>query len=167
MEKDRDVLLVDTDNANPSLSRQLGLLDRPGLFDVINDASIALKDAICRTELPGLYLLPAGRTATDSLERLNSERCRQVIGEILAMLAGGIVILDAPPLLMTNEAPAVAALAGQFLLVVEAGVTPRSTVSKSLEALDQQKPIGLILNKAPGHGELGSYYSYYNQSGPA
>ncbi|TFG82668.1 MAG: hypothetical protein E4H19_12750 [Chromatiales bacterium] len=73
-----------------------------------------------------------------------------------------------PPLLVTNEAPAVAALAGQYLLIVEAGVTSRSSVSKSLELLDEQKPVGLVLNKAPGYGELGSYYyAYPAQNGSA
>lgn len=160
MEKDRTVLLVDTDSANPSLTRQFGLQGEPGLFDVINDSKVALKQAICRTDVPGLYVLPAGRTASDSLERLNSDRCREALAEILANHPGGVVILDAPPLLVTNEAPAVAALAGQFLLVVASGVTPKSTITKSLELLDETKPIGLILNKATGHGELGSYYPY-------
>jgi len=167
MEKDREVLLVDTDNANPTLSRQLGLLGKPGLYDVLIDSSATLEDAILKTDLPGLYVLPAGGTATDSLERLNSARCRKAMADILTIHPGAIVILDSPPLLMTNEAPAVAALAGQYLLIVEAGVTPRSAVSRSVELLDQQKPIGLILNKAPGFGDLGSYYYYYAaQSGP-
>jgi Mrp family chromosome partitioning ATPase len=161
MEKDRTVLLVDTDSANPSLTRQLGLSGRPGLFDIIHDPDLTLADVVCRTDVPGLFVLPAGRSASDSLERLNSERCREVLAQGLANHPGGIVILDAPPLLITNEAPAVAALAGQYLLVVAAGVTPRSTVGKSLELLDEQKPIGLILNKAPTYGELGSYYGSY------
>jgi Mrp family chromosome partitioning ATPase len=160
-EKDRTVLVVDTDNANPSLTRQFGLLGQPGLYDVIHDSELTLDDVICPTDVPGLFVLPAGRQVNDSLERLNSDRCREVLTEGLAKHPGGIVILDAPPLLVTNEAPAVAALAGQYLLIVEAGVTSRSSVSKSLELLDEQKPIGLVLNKAPGYGELGSYYYAY------
>ena len=160
-EKDRTVLIVDTDNANPSLTRQFGLLGRRGLYDVIHDPGLTLDDVMCPTDVPGLFVLPAGRQASDSLERLNSERCREVLAQGLAKHPDGIVILDAPPLLVTNEAPAVAALAGQYLLIVEAGVTSRSNVSKSLELLDEQKPIGLVLNKAPGIGDLGSYYYAY------
>ncbi len=160
LEKDRSVLLVDSDSANPTLSRNLGLLDRPGLFDVINESGPTLEQAICRTELPGLYVLPAGQTAADSLERLNSDRCRDALTEMLTRNPGGIVILDAPPLLMTNEALSVAALAGQYLLVVEAGATPNSTIQRSLELLDHQKPIGLVLNRTQGQGEVGYYYQY-------
>ncbi len=160
LEKDRSVLLVDSDSANPSLSRNLGLLDRPGLFDVINESGPTLEQVICRTELPGLYVLPAGQTAEDSLERLNSDRCQDALREMLARNPGGIIILDAPPLLMTNEALSVAALAGQYLLVVEAGATPNSSIQKSLELLDHQKPIGLVLNRTRGQAEVGYYYQY-------
>jgi Mrp family chromosome partitioning ATPase len=165
LEKDRSVLLVDCDSANPSLSRHLGLLDRPGLFDVINESGPTLEQAVCRTEYPGLYVLPAGQSAGDSLERLTSDRCRNSFKQILARNPGGIVILDAPPLLMTNEALSIAALAGQYVLVVEAGGTANSNIQKALELLDHQKPIGLVLNRTVGQGEVGYYYAYASASG--
>lgn len=161
LEKDRNVLLVDTDNANPTLTRQLGLTGRPGLYDLIGTPDMLPEQVICGTDIPGLWVLPAGGTATDALELLNSSRCRDVLYAIMSRDPNGIVILDAPPLLITNEAPAVTALAGQFLLVIEAGVTPRSSVTRSLEMLDARKPIGLVLNKARGKGELSSYYPTY------
>lgn len=160
LEKDRNVLLIDTDNANPTLTRQMGLTGRPGLYDLISDTGLGLEQVVCRTDVPGLWLLPAGKTATDSLELLNSRRCQEIFQQLAERDPNGIIILDAPPLLITNEAPAVTALAGQFLLVVEAGVTPRSSVTRSLEILDTKKPVGLVLNKARSHGELGSYYPY-------
>jgi receptor protein-tyrosine kinase len=160
LEKDRNVLLIDTDNANPTLTRQMGLTGRPGLYDLISDTALGLEQVVCRTDVPGLWLLPAGKTAADSLELLNSRRCQEIFQQLAERDPSGIIILDAPPLLITNEAPAVTALAGQFLLVVEAGVTPRSSVTRSLEILDTKKPVGLVLNKARSQGELGSYYPY-------
>jgi protein-tyrosine kinase len=161
LEKDRNVLLIDTDNANPTLTRQMGLTGRPGLYDLISDTGLGLEQVVCRTDVPGLWLLPAGKTAADSLELLNSRRCQDIFQQLAERDPNGIIILDAPPLLITNEAPAVTALAGQFLLVVEAGVTPRSSVTRSLEILDTKKPVGLVLNKARGKGELSSYYPTY------
>lgn len=160
LEKDRNVLLIDTDNANPTLTRQMGLTGYPGLYDLIGTAGLALEEVVCRTDIPGLWVLPAGKTATDALELLNSHRCQEIFRQLADRDPDGIIILDAPPLLITNEAPAVTALAGQFLLVVEAGVTPKSSVTRSLEILDLKKPVGLVLNKALSRGELGSYYPY-------
>lgn len=160
LEKDRNVLLIDTDNANPTLTRQIGLIGRPGLYDLISDTALTLEQVVCQTDIPGLWILPAGKTAPDSLELLNSHRCQEIFRQLAERDPDGIIILDAPPLLITNEAPAVTVLAGQFLLVVEAGVTPKSSVTRSLEILDTKKPVGLVLNKAHAHGELGSYYPY-------
>lgn len=160
LEKDRNVLLIDTDNANPTLTRQLGLTGRPGLYDLLSDTTLTLEQVVCRTDVPGLWLLPAGKTAPDSLELLNSNRCQDIFRQLAERDPNGVIILDAPPLLITNEAPAVTTLAGQFLLVIEAGVTPKSSVTRSLEILDTKKPVGLVLNKTRSHGELGSYYPY-------
>lgn len=162
LEKDRNVLLIDTDNANPTLTRQMGLTGRPGLYDLISDTALTLEQVVCRTDVPGLWLLPSGKTAPDSLELLNSHRCREIFQQLAERDPHGVILLDAPPLLITNEAPAVTALAGQFLLVVEAGTTPKSSVMRSLELLDTTKPVGLVLNKAHGYGELGSYYPTYS-----
>jgi receptor protein-tyrosine kinase len=161
LEKDRNVLLIDTDNANPTLTRQMGLIGRPGLYDLISDTALTLEQVVCQTDIPGLWILPAGKTAPDSLELLNSHRCQEIFHQLAERDPNGIIILDAPPLLITNEAPAVTVLAGQFLLVVESGVTPKSSVTRALGLLDAKKPIGLVLNKARGHNELGSYYPTY------
>jgi receptor protein-tyrosine kinase len=161
LEKDRNVLLIDTDNANPTLTRQMKLTGRPGLYDLLSDTGLTLEQVVCRTDIPGLWVLPAGKTAADSLELLNSHRCQEIFRQLAERDPHGIIILDAPPLLITNEAPAVTALAGQFLLIVEAGATPKSSVTRSLELLDLKKPVGLVLNKALSRGgELGSYYPY-------
>ncbi len=161
LEKDRNVLLIDTDNANPTLTRQMKLTGQQGLYDLLSDTGLTLEQVVCQTDIPGLWVLPAGKTATDSLELLNSHRCKEIFHQLADRDPNGIIILDAPPLLITNEAPAVTALAGQFLLVVEAGVSPKSSVTRSLEILDTRKPVGLVLNKALSRGgELGSYYPY-------
>jgi Mrp family chromosome partitioning ATPase len=78
LEKDRNVLLIDTDNANPTLTRQMGLIGRPGLYDLISDTALTLEQVVCQTDIPGLWILPAGKTAPDSLELLNSHRCQEI-----------------------------------------------------------------------------------------
>lgn len=160
MEKDRRVLLIDMDNTRQSLTQQLGMTGRTGLFDVINDESLAIEEAVYATDIPGLSVLPSGQKVPDALERLSSTRCKETFRQLLAVDPSRILILDGPPLLMTNEGPAIAALAGQILLVIEAGVTPKSSVTTSLELLDLDKPIGMILNKTPGNLGPDFYYHY-------
>lgn len=160
-EKDRRVLLVDVDNAHQSLTRELGLEGRPGIFDVVNDPGMLVHQVIYGTDVPGLSVLASGPVVPDSLERLNSARCRDTIAGIVAEDPSRILIMDAPPMLVTNEAPAMTHLAGQMILVVEAGVSTQSSIVKALELLDHEKPIGLILNKTPGNPGGTLYYPAY------
>lgn len=148
LEKDRQVLLIDADNPHHSLTSRLMLDGTPGFFDVINDESISIEDVVRETDVPGLRLIAAGGFAPDSLERLNSTRCQQVVREIRSGRYGDTVILDAAPLLRGSDGPALAAIAGQVLMVVGSGVTPKSAITQALALLDRNTPVGLILNRA-------------------
>ena len=48
---------------------------------------------------------------------------------------------------------------GQILLVVRAGVTPHPAVLEAIGYVDEQKPLGLVLNQAKSHAP-GGYYGY-------
>ena len=54
LEKDRNAVLLINDNANPTLTRQMGLTGRPGLYDLISDTALTLEQAVCRTDIAGL-----------------------------------------------------------------------------------------------------------------
>ena len=74
MEKDRTVLLVDSDVAKPSVLRTLGLEDgQRGLMDVLADGRIDLADVLWRTDIGKLTILPAGTRHPHATEMLASE----------------------------------------------------------------------------------------------
>jgi len=78
------------------------------------------------------------------------------------------IIVDTPPLLMTNEAHVLAEHMGQIILVIEAGVSPQESVRQALNSLNRSKPINAILNKARNisFGDYdGSGYGYHSVSG--
>ena len=62
-EKDTEVLLVDADFAKPSVLSTLGLPGGPGLLDALADPRVAVEDCILGTDIPGLFVLPAGNAS--------------------------------------------------------------------------------------------------------
>ncbi|MCG8124123.1 MAG: protein tyrosine kinase, partial [Candidatus Thiodiazotropha taylori] len=71
------------------------------------------------------------------------------------------IIFDSSPILATREAAVLNQHMGQILLVVEAGETPVDAIKDSLSRLDQEKAIGLVLNKSredKGSNYYGTYY---------
>ena len=164
MEKDRTTLLIDADDTRATVSRALGLHGVPGFFDFLHDSRISLDACLYGSDVPGLDFIPAGGRFDDALELLTSNRARDLVLRLAAENRNRLVVIDCPPLLGTPTAAALAALAGQILVVVEAGETSQQTINQALELLNRDKPIGLVLNKVPRAPLLtlanGSYYYY-------
>ena len=161
MERDSTVLLVDADVGRSTISRMLGIGDRQGLIDVLLDPSIGLPDVMLKSNIPSLRVLPAGSRHHHATELLGSTAMRDLMQELSLRYPDRIVIFDSPPLLLTNEAPVLAELMGQIVMVVEAESTSRSLVHDALSLLNPDKAIGLVLNKSHNLFNSGNYGYYY------
>lgn len=169
MERDRTTLLIDADDTRATMSRALGLHGGTGFFDVLHDQDLPLEGCLYDSDVPGLEFVPAGSRFDDSLELLTSNRARELIQGLAQQNRNRLIVIDCPPLLGTPNAVALSALAGQILVVVEAGETSQPTITQALELLNRDKPIGLVLNKIPRAPLLtlanGSYYYYAGPEG--
>lgn len=160
MERDTTVLVVDSDVVKPTLSRSLGLGERPGLTDLLQEDSLSVSDVIVNTNIPKLKVLSAGRTSAHSTELLASKRMERLAEELSSRYPDRIVIFDSPPLLVTSQACVLSQQMGQILVVVEAGRTAHSAVREAIGLLDTDKAIGMVLNKKPGSFLVSDYRSY-------
>ena len=168
LERDVSVLLVDCDVAKRHVSEVVGLKDERGLLDALADESVDVDSLIVQTNQRGLAILPAGRRAEGTAELLSSNRMRQILTNLSNRNPRRILLLDSPPLLITNEGRTLVKQAGQVVLVVRAGHTPRQAVQDALALFDTQQAGGIILNEvAVGRSE--GYYGYgtYGASGDA
>ena len=165
LERNREVVLVDGDVAKRDITRLLKLDDEPGLLDAAGAEHRELADTVLRTDLPSLYLLPAGNQHAEATEILASERMTALIAE-LASDRRRIVLIDSPPLLVTSEAGVLAALAGQVVVVVKASETPQEIVLRAVESLPEDKSVSLILNQVLSVPERSyGHYGYYGDYG--
>ena len=161
LEMDKTVLLVDCDVINPSLSRLLRINEKTGLTNYLHDVSVTLEDVILNTCIPRLRLLPSGSQFAESNELLTSLRMSDLVNELSTRYTDRVVLFDAPPLLLANQAVIISQLMGQIIVVIEAEKTPRNVVEEAVKKLDEDKVIGMVLNKArklSGHNYYGAYY---------
>ncbi len=164
LERDKTVLLVDSDVINPSLSRLLGVDEKTGLTDYLQDSTISLEDVIVNTSIPRLRLLPSGSQHEQSNELLTSTRMLELTKELSERYADRVVLFDAPPLLLANQAVVLSQLMGQITVVIEAEKTPQKVVHEAIGMLNEQKVIGLVLNKTRKLGSHHYYDAYYSSS---
>ena len=162
-EKDSEVLLVDADFAKPSILSVLGLEGGPGLMDALRDPSIRVEDCVIGTDIPGLWVLPAGNQTTQDSEYLSSDRTVQVLDRLTRGAPNRMVIFDSPPALAASPAAELAKHVGQAVLIARADSTGQSALEDALSLLSTCPDIKLLLNSAhfsPSGRRFGSYYGY-------
>lgn len=162
-ERDSEVLLIDADFAKPSILSTLGLPKGPGLMDCLADPGLQPENLVIGTDIPGLWVLPAGnQTAYDS-EYLSSLRTSEVMDRLSVGAPNRIVIFDSPPALSASPAAELAKHVGQAVLVVRADNTGQSALEDAVQLLSACADIKLLLNAtnfSPSGRNFGAYYGY-------
>lgn len=162
-EKETEVLLVDADFAKPSVLSALGLPGGKGLMDALSDPSIDVADCVQGTDIPGLWVLPAGHATASDSEYLSSSRTRQVLDRLVEGAPHRFVIFDSPPALAASPAAEVAKYAGQAVVVARADRTGQGALEDAIRLLSGCPNIQLLLNAvhfSPSGRRFGAYYGY-------
>jgi capsular exopolysaccharide synthesis family protein len=167
------VFVVSTDLRKPRLHRFFGVSNERGLADVIQ-GSVSLRDAIVATEVPNLYVIPAGPVPENPAELLASPVMEQLIEKLRDN--SDFVLMDTAPSLVVADALEIAPLSDGVLIVVDGTKTTRQAVvhlRHQLERVGGTIVGGLLNNFDPrsdgryGRYGYGSYYQTYGETRPA
>lgn len=162
-EKESEVVLVDADFAKPSVLTELGLPGGPGLMDALSDPAIDVADCVIGTDIPGLWVLPAGNATNSDTEYLASSRTSGVLDRLTEGAPHRMVIFDSPPALAASPAAELAKYVGQALVIARADRTGQSSLEDAIALLSACPNIQLLLNAvrfSPSGRRFGSYYGY-------
>lgn len=115
-----------------------------------------------RTRIDGLSFLPAGKLPPNPAELLGSKRAAEVF-EALADVAD-VVIVDTPPVLVTDAAVVASSMDG-VLLVAVPGQTTRDALALAASTLSASRArlLGVVLNKVRGRDA--AYYGLDERGG--
>jgi len=173
------VVVVETDMRRPTFKNYRDQLDISLKYSDRKDFGVAqllnpkygkctskeIKAAITPSRNENLFLLFCGNIPSNPTELLEGERMpflNQYLNQNF-----DFVIYDSPPVLSVVDAVVLARIAKQVLLMIHAGVTPKSQYRSTLATLNEVSipPMGVILNKVPKPKfgeEYGYSYSGYN-----
>ncbi|MCU1385647.1 MAG: ywqD 1 [Acidobacteria bacterium] len=156
----RRVLLIDADLRRPSVHDVLGLPNTVGLTDALRHSD---RSRLRFHKLsPMLSVVTAGRPDSDPMAGLVSETMSQILTEAAAQFDW--VIVDTPPVALLPDANLLAAMIDTALLVVSANATPYPLVARAVQAIGEQRILGVVLNRM-AHSEMIGAYNYYGYGG--
>lgn len=152
----KKVLLIDTDLRNPSLHLQFRIPNVIGLSTMVRKSTLD-PGAIVETGTPGLSIISSGPKPSNPLELLAGLNFKQIVAE--AKNQFDMIIFDTPPVLAVTDALLLSRVADGVLLVVNTRKTQRSTVQKTIKALQQVNSplLGCVLNRTSKPSDRHSY----------
>lgn len=157
------VLLVEVDMRHPTLRERLQLGGEGGLSSVLaskNTHDTGAAEMVAASEFPNLFVLPAGPTPNDPAELLDSIRMRDLVNVWRKQF--DLIVLDGPPVLPVTDSIAIANMADTTVLVARCGYTPRTSLKRARQMLEEQVAdarVRVVLNGVnPGSYAFDSFY---------
>jgi capsular exopolysaccharide synthesis family protein len=157
---DQQVAVVCADMRRPRLHTLFGVSNERGLSDVLL-GTIELEDALIRTDVLNLSIIPGGQVPVRPAELLQSQAMISMMEELREKF--DFVILDCPPILGLSDCLALVPLADATIMVVEAERTRAGAIADAVEQLDHVNVTveGVVLN-AVRVGRRGHHsYGYF------
>lgn len=155
-------LLLDGDLRRPILAQQFGLGKVPGLSELLQQEPGSIKN-IYRLEAAGLWILPAGDVPQNPLELMQTGALSALTEQLAAQFDW--IVIDSPPVLPLADASVWVRLVDGILLVARRGTSERKQLEKGLEALDQSKLLGTLINSSTDLAHSDYYYYRYGSQG--
>ena len=157
---DHTVLLVDTDFRRPSLHKFLGIEPEVGLIQCLND-DVPISQALIKTGIGKLVLLPAGGTVSEPVEMLSSKRMKEVVLELKNRYPERFVIFDTPPVLPFADAQVLAPAVDGVIFVVREGKAKTRDIKKAIQTLHSTNLLGIVYNDVHRVMKKKDHYYYY------
>jgi protein-tyrosine kinase len=155
-EPNQTILLVDMDLRRPSVARVLGIPEERGV-DAILQGEAGVDEVLWRPEgRERLVVIPSAPMPGSSSETLAGEVARVFLQEIRTRYADRLIVLDLPPVLLTDDVLMLAPHLDGVLLVISEQRTRREDLQRAQSLLAEVPQLGTVLNRAT-HSERRAY----------
>ena len=158
LESNQTAYLVDLDLRQSSLHTYLGVEPPAGDLTAYLEGRCGLHDVLVDAGIPRLYFAFNSIPQQHSAELLSSTRMRDFVAELHTKDPNGLIIYDAPPLLVADDVLAFLPNFDAVLMVVAEGQTSREDLNKCIDMLSEVEVLGLVLNKSHSANRKSAYY---------
>lgn len=146
-EKSRDIVLLDLDMRNPSVCRTLGVHPPHEIRRYLETGEHG-RDMFVSAVSENLLIAGSTAPTEQASELLGSSRFGDLIGLVKQGTVDPVILIDLPPVLLTDDTLVVAPKVDAVLLVVSEGLTARVDLANALEVLKEFPIAGVVLNRA-------------------
>jgi len=147
-EPNQRVLLIDLDLRRPTVAQVLGLSVERGLESWFSGDQPLKRVCYGIDGIERLFVLPTLAPILGSSEVLANIATRRLINDLQDRDPGRLLIVDLPPVLLSDDALMMAPLLDAVVLVVDERRSKREDVARVIELFHNTKIVGTVLNRS-------------------
>jgi len=153
----KKILIVDADLRKPMMHFIFKTENTTGLTNVLIQQT-SLQEAIRKTKIEKLDILPSGPIPPNPAELLSSVSMKELMEQALEEY--DVILFDSPPVNAVADTQILSNSGDGVVLVVNSGKTKRDSGIKALESLNSAKAklLGVVLNNKQRKGNQHYYY---------
>lgn len=150
LDEARSVLLLDCDmHGVEEEGNTLVSGDLPGLTDFLDDYRLDEADIIYPSGIPRMRLVPRGTRRNIEGEQFSSVRMQELLENTARRYPDRYLVLDVPPLKRSADATMLARYCDLIILVVPYGRVMPGDIEQAIEALGEDRILGIVFNREP------------------
>jgi Mrp family chromosome partitioning ATPase len=154
-----NVFLIDLDLRNPSVCAYLGVQPPQELLAYFSSGGPA-QAPLFSIGVENLAIAGSVTPSNLGSDLLGDGRLERLIDEIKGFARSPVVLLDLPPILVTDEALSLAPKVDATLLTVAEGKTRRDSLLRTKQLLAEFTSAGIVLNRSREELHRTGYYAY-------
>tara|TARA_R110002049_G_scaffold13509_2_gene58402 strand:+ start:44776 stop:45579 length:804 start_codon:yes stop_codon:yes gene_type:complete len=151
-----NAVLLDLDLLTPSIHSCYGYEPDAGLDEYFAHDT-PLSDILVSPGMDGLAIAPSVKPLHDSSEYLSTDKGLNLINEAAAIYENSVVVVDLPPMLVSDDAISFLPHVDAVLLVVREGKTNKLDLQRTQEMLAGVNIAGVVINDSLEPATLGYY----------
>ncbi len=147
---ERSALLADMDLRKPQIARRLGVKCDAGLLGML-EGHLGFQDAVFRAHVGRhqMMVLPAETATESSSEWMASRAMRDLMHQMRRDFRGSTIILDMPPMLISDDVIALLPQVDCVLLVTAVGMSSVEEIAECKRYLRSANVVRVVVNKVP------------------
>jgi protein-tyrosine kinase len=143
----KTALLLDMDLRKPRVASYLGLHSKKSMNDFFA-GEVGPEEVMVNPSIPRLIVMPTARPVPKPSETLSSTKAVDLLTELRDRYDSRIVVVDLPPMLVSDDAMVLIPHVDCVLLVVADGASTQAEIEEAMRHIPKESLLGVVVNKA-------------------
>lgn len=142
-------LLIDTNLHSSNLGNKLNFENELGLTDYLTGNDVEIESIVLQSGIKRLRVIPVGSQNETVSECFTSLKMRSLMSDLLSRYSDRYIFINSAPVKDSADTRILLELCDYVVLTVPYGTSSISTINDAVEAIGENKLLGVVFNDIP------------------